>query len=203
MSRSSVKGYTIDYDADPVDIGKIDFEKLKEKFNKKKHKRVEVEKMKSSLKERIEEMVEQNRTRMDFKERFEEMIEKYNNYSINVELQFEELYDLYKDLGEEQKRHAKENMSEEELAIFDIVTQREKIELKPSERKTIKEGIHNLIEKLRQEKLVQDWKKQQRYISDVKVTIEQQFDSILPEVYDRRLFAATVNEVFDHVYQRY
>jgi type I restriction enzyme, R subunit len=197
------EGYTIDYDADPVDIGKIDFEKLKEKFNKKKHKRVEVEKMKSSLKERIEEMVEQNRTRMDFKERFEEMIEKYNNYSINVELQFEELYDLYKDLGEEQKRHAKENMSEEELAIFDIVTQREKIELKPSERKTIKEGIHNLIEKLRQEKLVQDWKKQQRYISDVKVTIEQQFDSILPEVYDRRLFAATVNEVFDHVYQRY
>lgn len=94
-------------------------------------------------------------------------------------------------------------MSEEELAIFDIVTQREKIELKPSERKKIKEGIHKLIEKLRQEKLVEYWKKKQRYISDVKVTIEQEFDNILPNIYDRRLFTSTVNEVFDHVYQRY
>ncbi|MDZ7718021.1 MAG: hypothetical protein U5K72_04270 [Balneolaceae bacterium] len=94
-------------------------------------------------------------------------------------------------------------MDEEELAIFDIVTQREKIDLKPAERKKIKEGVHDLIEKLKQEKLVQDWKKQQRYISDVKVTIEQEFDDILPDVYDRRLFTSTVNEVFDHVYQRY
>jgi type I restriction enzyme R subunit len=197
------EGYTIDYSADTIDIGKIDFEKLKERFNKKKHKRVELEKIKTTLKEQIEQMVEQNRTRMDFKERFEEMIEKYNNYSINVDLQFKELVDLASDLSEEGKRHAKENMTEEELAIFDIVTQREKIDLKPAERKKIKEGIHKLIEKLRQEKLVQDWKKQQRYISDVKVTIEQEFDSILPDQYDRRLFASTVNEVFDHVYQSY
>jgi len=197
------EGYTIDYDTELIDIGKIDFDKLKERFNKKKHKRIELEKIKTTLKERIEQMVEQNRTRMDFKERFEEMIEKYNNYSINVDLQLEELFDLAKDLSEEGERHVKENMNEEELAIFDIVTQREKIDLKPAERKKIKEGIHKLIEKLRQEKLVQDWKKQQRYIADVKVTIEQEFDNILPNVYDRRLFTSTVNEVFDHVYLRY
>lgn len=197
------EGYTIDYDTDLIDIGRIDFEKLKERFNKKKHKRVALEKIKSTLKERIEAMVEQNRTRMDFKERFEEMIEKYNNYSINLDVQLKELYSLFGDLDDEGERHAKESMTEEELAIFDIVTQREKIELQPSDRKKIKEGIHNLIEKLRQEKLVQDWKKQQRYISDVKVTIEQEFDNILPNIYDRRLFTSTVNEVFDHVYQRY
>jgi len=162
-----------------------------------------LEKIKITLKERIEDMVEQNRTRMDFKERFEEMIEKYNNYSINVDLQLEELFDLAKDLSEEGERSAKENMDEEELAIFEIVTQREKVDLKPAERKKIKKGVYDLIEKLKQEKLVQDWKKQQRYISDVKVTIEQEFDSILPDQYDRRLFTSTVNEVFDHVYQRY
>lgn len=196
-------GYTIEYNADLIDIGKIDFAQLKERFNKKKHKRVELEKIKTNLKEQIEQMVDHNRTRMDFKERFEEMIEKYNNYSINVDLQLEELFDLAKDLNAEGERHAKENMTEEELAIFDIVTQREKIELNTAERKKIKEGVHNLIEKLKQEKLVQDWKKQQRYISDVKVTIEQEFDSILPDAYDRRLFTSTVNEVFDHVYQSY
>ncbi|MDZ7718022.1 MAG: DUF3387 domain-containing protein [Balneolaceae bacterium] len=71
---------------------------------RKKHKRIELEKIKTTLKERIEDMVEQNRTRMDFKERFEEMIEKYNNYSINVDLQLEELFDLAKDLSEEGER---------------------------------------------------------------------------------------------------
>jgi len=35
---------------------------------------------------------------------------------------WEELFDLGKDLSEEGERSAKENMDEEELAIFDIVT---------------------------------------------------------------------------------
>lgn len=198
------EGYAIDYkDADLIDIGNIDFEKLKERFGKKKHKRVALEKMKTILKQRIERMVEQNRTRMDFKERFEEMIEKYNNYSVNAEVQLEELFKLEQELDEESKRHAKENMTEEQLAVFDIVTQRDKIELTEHERKKIKEGIEELLEKLKQEKLVQDWKKQQKYISGVKVIIQAELDRILPKVYDRSLFSKTCSEVFDHVYQSY
>ena len=65
------------------------------------------------------------------------------------------------------------------------------------------EVVKNLIEKLQREKIVLHWKNKQLYISDVKVTIEQVFDGILPEAYERRLFTSTVNEVFDHVYQRY
>lgn len=87
--------------------------------------------------------------------------------------------------------------------MFDIVTQRDKIELKEKERKKIKKGISDLIDKLQQEKLVMDWAKQQQRIADVKVTIEKELDSILPDQYDRQLFAQTCNEVFDHVWQRY
>lgn len=195
--------YQIDGDNERIDIGNVDFEKLKERFAKKKHKRVALEKMKTKIEQQVREMVEENRTRMDFKERFEEMIEKYNNYSINVEVQFEELFKLEQDLNEERKRSAKEKMSEEELAMFDIVTQRDKIDLKKKERKKIKKGISDLIEKLQQEKLVMDWTKQQQRIADVKVTIEKELDSILPDTYDRQLFAQTCNEVFDHVWHQY
>ncbi|WP_445665579.1 hypothetical protein [Fodinibius sp. AD559] len=66
-----------------------------------------------------------------------------------------------------------------------------------------KEGITELIEKLKQEKLVMEWTKQQQRIADVKVTIEKELDNILPDKYDRQLFAQTCNEVFDHVYQSY
>ncbi|MDZ7716969.1 MAG: type I restriction endonuclease subunit R [Balneolaceae bacterium] len=186
-----------------IDIGKVDFEKLKDRFASKKHKRVELQKMKTIIEKRVDAMVEQNRTRMDFKERFEEMIEKYNNYSIALEVQFEELFELVGDLNEEEQRHAKENLTEEQLAVFDIVTQHEKIELTKKERDRIKEGITELIERLKQAKIVSDWKKQQRLIADVKVTIEKELDQILPDKYDRQLFAQTCNEVFDHVWQKY
>lgn len=194
---------TIDGDNELIDIGQVDFDKLKKRFSKKKHKRVALEKMKTKIEQQVQEMVEQNRTRMDFKERYEEMIDKYNNYSVSVEMQLEELFNFVQDLNEEQERHVRENLSEEQLAVFDIVTQHEKIELTKKERDQIKEGITELIEKLKQEKLVMDWTKQQQRIADVKVTIEKELDSILPDKYDRQLFAQTCNEVFDHVYQSY
>jgi len=195
--------YRVDGVSERVDISQVDFEKLKERFARKKHKRVAIEKMKTKIEHQIREMVEENRTRMDFKERFEEMIEKYNNYSVNVEIQFEEFLQLEQDLNEERKRSARENMTEEELAMFDIITQRDKIDLTKSERNKIKHGITELIEKLRQEKLVMDWEKQQRRIADVKVTIEKELDDVLPDQYGRKLFTQTCHEVFDHIWQRY
>src|SRR5699024_12464641 len=105
--------------------------------------------MKTKIEHQIREMVEENSTQMDFKERFEEMIEKYNNYSVNVEIQFEEFLQLEQDLNEERKRSARENMTEEELAMFDIINQRDKIDLTIRERNKIKYRITELIEKLR------------------------------------------------------
>jgi len=46
------------------------------------------------------------------------MIEKHNNYSINLDVQFEEFLKLYQDLNEEREGSAKENMIEEELAFM-------------------------------------------------------------------------------------
>ena len=189
--------------AEPIDISEIDFEKLKERFAKKKNKRVELQKVKTQIEEKIAEMVEQNRSRIDFKEQFEEMIERYNNYSVTAELQFEELFEFVKKLNHEEERHVRENLSEEQLAVFDIVIQHEKVQLTKKEREQIKKGIKELIEKLKSEKLVLDWSKYQTRVADVKVTIEKELDGFLPDKYDRALYAQTCSEVFDHVMQSY
>ena len=58
----------------------------------------------------------------DFAEKFEELIESYNAGSRNIEELFQELPKLSRSRSEEQKRHVRENVTEEELMIFDILT---------------------------------------------------------------------------------
>jgi type I restriction enzyme R subunit len=67
-------------------------------------------------------MIQLNRTRADFAEKFEALIETYNAGSRSIEELFEELVKLSNSLNDEQERHVRENMSEEELVIFDILT---------------------------------------------------------------------------------
>ena len=57
----------------PVDLSKIDFDKLKEKF-KTKHKRIEIEKLRGTINRKLSRMIRLNKTRMDYQEKFEQMI---------------------------------------------------------------------------------------------------------------------------------
>jgi type I restriction enzyme R subunit len=70
----------------------------------------------------LEKLIRFNKTRADFAGKFEELIESYNSGSRNIEELFEELLKLSRNLSDEQQRHVRENMSEEELVIFDILT---------------------------------------------------------------------------------
>lgn len=56
---------------------------------------------------------------------FEKMIEEYNSGSKNVDLIYRDLVDLAEYLSDEQKRHIKENISEEELVLLDILIKHE------------------------------------------------------------------------------
>jgi type I restriction enzyme R subunit len=197
------KEYQIGGGFEIIDLSNIDFDKLKERFEKKKNKRVEVQRAIGVIEERLEKMIAQNRTRMNFKEEFEAMIEKYNNYSVTAEIQIEELFKFVQSLDEEATRHIREQLDEEQLALFDIVIQRDRIELTNKERDQIKAGVKELLDVLKAEKLVLDWSKVQSRVADVKVTIEAGLDKFLPEKYDRALYAHTCNEVFDYVRQKY
>ena len=78
-----------------------------------------------------------NKTRANFAERFEELNESYNAGSRCIEEMFEELVKLSRNLSDEQQRHVRENMTEEQLVIFDILT-RPAPELSDAERAEVK-----------------------------------------------------------------
>ena len=69
----------------------------------------------------------------------------------------------------------REELNEEELAIFDILTKPEP-KLTKKEQAEVKKIVRELLEKLKREKLVLDWTKQQQTKAVVKDYIEELFD---------------------------
>ena len=105
-------------------------------------------------------MVHLNHTRIDFLQEFQKMIDEYNSGAANIETWFAKLTAFAQKLSEEEKRGIAEQLSEEELTIFDLLTKPE-IKLTQAEEREVKKVAKRLLETLKQEKLVLDWKKRQ------------------------------------------
>lgn len=181
-----------------LDLSKIDFEALAKRFKTSKTKNLELETLKAAVRTMLERLIRLNRTRIDFREKFETLIEAYNNGSKNLEEIFNELVRLSRELTEEETRHVRENLSEEELAIFDILT-RPGPELSPEERKEVKKIAGHLLARLQQIQSV-DWRQTVQARAKMKAAIEETLDS-LPDTYTRTIFSEKCSRVFEHVYE--
>lgn len=112
---------------------------MAERFKKSTHKNADLEALKAAIRAKLDHMVRVNYTRSDFTEKFEALIESYNSGSQNIEQLFDELLKLSNTLTEEEERHVRENLSEEELVIFDILT-RPAPDLSTEERAEVKKN---------------------------------------------------------------
>ncbi len=196
---------TADYEADRyVDLSQIDFEALRKRFEDGR-KRTEAERLRAAVQRKLNSLVRLNRSRMDYAERFQQMIDEYNAGSVNVEVFFGRLVTFAQELTDEEKRSVAEGLSEEELAVFDILTKPEKpaMSLTEPERRQVKKAARDLLETLKREKLVLDWRKRQQTRAGVQLAIEEALASGLPEKYDRELYDAKCAAVFQHVYESY
>ena len=189
-------------DDEPLhDLSKIDFEKLKERFAKGR-KRTEAEKLRALLNYKLEAMVAENPSRKDFMERLQKLIDEYNSGSLNIEAFFQQLMDFTDALSEEEQRAIREGLSEEELALFDILTKPEP-KLTGKEKDQVKKVCRELLEKLKKEKLVLDWRKKERALADVRRTLEIVFDQGLPDTYDEDLYNQKCDAAFHHILTSY
>ncbi len=184
-----------------VDLSRIDFEALKTRFANGK-KRTEVEKLKGQVNSKLKRMLRLNRTRMDYLEQFQKMIDEYNAGSLNIDELFQRLIEFAQSLNEEEKRGVAEQLSEEKLALFDILT-RSRIDLSDREIEQVKKAARNLLESLKCEKLVLDWRKSQRPRAAVKVSIEDLLDRELPDSFSPELLQQKVEAVYQHVFESY
>ncbi len=182
------------------DLSKIDFEKLKKKFAQG-HKHTEAQKLQAIIKRQLAAMVALNKSRMDFLETFQQMIDEYNTGSSNVETHYQKLIEFTEGLSVEDSRALAERLSEEELAVYDLLM-KPQLTLKAEEVKDVKRVAQELLDTLKREKLVLDWRKKPQSRAGVKLMVEEMLDR-LPEAYTTEIYNAKCEQVYQHVYDSY
>ena len=198
----AITGHAIREDGPPaLDLSKINFEALAQRFKQSKHKNTDLEVLKAAVKAQMEKLIELNKTRADFVQKFEALIEAYNAGSATIEALYNELLALSNSLSDEQQRHVRENMTEEELVIFDILT-RPAPELTPEERDQVKKVARELLTRMKSV-LGIDWRQRVAARSQLKLTIEDTLDTGLPRAYTPEIFAEKCSALFEHAYESY
>jgi type I restriction enzyme R subunit len=200
LDRSiSTEGYII---KSPVilDLSQLNLDVLKENIDRNRA-RTETEKLRALVERKVQDLLAQNRTRIDFSVKLQQMIDEYNSGSHNTEEFFKRLVAFAKDLQEEEKRAIKENLTEEELTIFDLLT-KPPMKLSKREEGEVKKVAKELLETLKQEKLVLDWRKKQQTRASVRLCIEDVLDH-LPPTYSKDIYMGKCEIVYQHIFEAY
>ena len=197
----SVEGFRIPdiEDADRIyDLSLIDFDSLSKRFQKSR-KRIEVEKLRKLIEKKLQDLIESNRTRIDFRERYLQLIDEYISGAKSIDVIFSQLVKFSQELNEEERRYVREGLqSEEQLAVFDLLTKPD-MKLNKKETAEVKRIARQLLEILKRERLVLDWKKKLETRAGVKLTIEKTLD-MLPEVYTTAVYQQKCDLVYKYVY---
>ena len=182
------------------DLGAVDWTALEEAF-KQGWPRSAAQRLRSLLSARITALVRLNPARVDLVEQFEKLVADYNAGSINTETFFQELLAFGKTLTEEEARALSEGLTEEQLAIFDLLM-RPAPTLSEGETVQVKKVAEELLTLLKRNKIVLDWRKEQSTRAAVRVAVEETLDR-LPEAFTRQLYAQKCDAVYQHVFDSY
>ena len=183
------------------DLSALDADALHDFFESIENKNIQIEAMSAEIEEKISNMVKRNKARAKFMDRLKSVLDKYNSGAHDVDQVFDDLMELAKNLNEEEQRSVKENLTEEELAIFDLLL---KENLNPDQVDKIRSVSRELLKKLKTEKLVSDWREWEATRAGVKTAIFDVLYSDLPEpTYSEQECEMKGVEVYNFVYQHY
>ena len=201
------RGYVIQTATDEdgihwVNLSEVDFEALKDQFNSGRQ-NTSVERLRAVIHRQLTHMIQLNPSRLDYQERLQEMIDAYNSGTRNNMEFFEQLMRLVEDLTAEEQRHIAEQLSEEELAVFDLLT-RPRIDLTEKDKDKIKGAVRDMLDTLKAEKLVLDWRKRQQSQAEVRLLIQKRLDEVLPQdLFDAELYQEKCDVIYQHIYDKY
>ena len=187
-----------------LDLSQIDMEKLREEFAKKvHHKATALQDIREIIEQKLAEILARNPLRMDYQRKYEEIVADYNREKdrVTIEETFRRLTELVEELDAEQRRAVEEGLSEDELALFDLL---KKDDLGKAERERVKQASRELLTSIeaRLGELDRFWEKEQTK-ADVKVFILDQVHVSLPTPpFTAEQKTALAGEVYEHVWQR-
>ncbi len=186
------------------DLSQIDMDKLREEFSKKvRHKATALQDVRDIIEQKLAEMLERNPSRMDYQQRYEGIVADYNHEKdrVTVEETFRRLMELMDELDAEQKRGVEESLTEDELALFDLL---KKDDLSKGDRERVKQASRSLLAHIEEHlsDLDRFWEKEQTK-AEVKVFILDEVYTSLPTppftIEEKESAAA---QVYAHVWQR-
>lgn len=199
-AQSSV--YEIVKKSKEIDLSKLNIDELREQFKKVKYKNIEISNLRDYIAKKLAQMVKKNITRSNFTAIFQNIIDNYNaGGSINDDF-FEKLLEFMEKLKAEEERHIKEELTEEELEIFDLL---HKEKLTSAEEKKVKLAARMLYKTLTQKKselFVVGWYNDPQPKEKVKREIINVLNGFLPESYGRDVFTEKSNIVYEHIYDQ-
>ena len=186
------------------DLSQIDMEKLRDEFaNKVRHKASALQDIREIIEQKLAEMLAQNPSRMDYQQKYEEIVADYNREKdrVTIEETFRRLTELMDELDAEQKRAVEEGLSEDELALFDLL---KKENLGHGQRERVKQASRDLLASIRARlsELDRFWEKEQTK-AEVEVFILDKIYASLPTPpFTPEEKEATAAEVYEHVWQQ-
>ena len=187
-----------------LDMSEIDMEKLREEFARKVgHKATALQDLRDLVERKLAEMLARNPSRMDYQRKYEEIVADYNREKdrVTVEETFKRLTELMAELDEEQQRAVEEGLSEDELALFDLL---KKDGLRRTERERVKQASRDLLASIeaRLRELDHFWEKEQTK-AEVQVFILDEIHASLPSPpFSPEEMSTLAAEVYDHVWQQ-
>ncbi|ADP71141.1 type I site-specific deoxyribonuclease, HsdR family [Rhodomicrobium vannielii ATCC 17100] len=181
-----------------IDLSDIDFNKLGWLFNQKP--KTTAEKLRSSVEKKAAEMAAQNPSRVHFVEKLEKLVDAYNLGTLDVEAFFDALKKLIARMEEEERRAVAEGLTEDELAIFDLLTRPEP-KLTKAQEDEVKKVARELFAKLKGLR-VEFWRQNQQTRAAVHSEIRFTLDDLPQEPYPETLWEEKVEAVWQYVYHR-
>lgn len=187
-----------------VDLSRIDFAKLRDEFaSKVRRKHAALQDIRDVLEEKLQKMLARNPIRMDFYKKYQEIIADYNREKdrTTVEETFIKLIELANSLDAEQRRAAEEGLSDDELALFDLLS---KDTISKADRERLKLASKGLLASLRD--LLQpmsDWTQKTATQAQVRIAIVNDLYRSLPRPpFTDEETDEVAERVYDYVRQR-
>ena len=148
-------------------------------------------------------MFRRNSLSMDYQQTYEPIVADYNREKdrVTIEETFRRLTELIDELDTEQKRAVEEGLSEDELALFDLL---KKDDLAKTERERVKQASRNLLASIeaRLSELDRFWEKEQTK-ADVEVFIlDEVYVSLPTPPFTAEEKKAVAADVYAHVWQQ-
>jgi len=187
-----------------VDLSRIDFAHLRAEFARKvRRKHAALQDIRDLVEKKLAQMLARNPTRMDYYKRYQEIIADYNREKdrTTVEATFVELVELAANLDQEGRRAAAEGLSEDELALFDLLFTDN---ISGVDRERLKQASRTLLAAL-QDLLrpIADWTQKAATQAEVKIFILDDLYRSLPRpVFNDAQTEVVAARVYDYVWQR-